>query len=377
MQSTTSFTVTIPETQLVDLRERLAMTRFPSELPDVGWERGAPLAVIRELCDHWQHRFDWRKVEAELNRHPQFIGEIDGQSIHFIHARSRHPNARPLLLIHGWPGSVLEYTHLIDALTDPVAHGGRVEDAFHVVLPSVPGFGFSGPTREKGWSPERVARAFVDLMVSLGYERFGVHGNDFGSIAAREIALAAPERLIGAHVTQFFAFPSGDPAEFAALGPADHARLAELELFGQRDGYNQIMGKRPQALAYALNDSPVGLLAWNLDLLTSFGDRPHQLTPEQILAGVTLYWLTGTSGSAAAIYFEAGRAGTWEKPDRTTAPMGISVFRHDFRSIRTFAERYHERIVFWAEHDEGGHFASLEVPARLLADVRAFFAPLR
>lgn len=373
----TPFTISIPEDQLVDLRERLAMTRFVSELPDVGWERGAPLAVVRDLCQHWQHRFDWRAVEAALNRLPQWRTEIDGQPIHFIHARSRVPNATPLLLIHGWPGSVLEYAHMVDALTDPAAHGGRPEDAFHVVLPSVPGFGFSGPTKAKGWSPERVAQAFVRLMVELGYERFGVHGNDFGSMAGREIALAAPERVIGAHVTQFWAFPSGDPEEFAALGPDDHERLAELALFGERDGYNQIMGKRPQALAYGLNDSPVGLLAWNLDLLASFGDRPHQLTRDQILAGVTLYWLTQTSGSAAAIYFEAGRAGTWEKPDKTTAPMGISVFRHDFRSIRRFAERYHQRIVYWSEHDRGGHFASLEVPELLLADVRAFFAALR
>ncbi|MFY0532819.1 epoxide hydrolase [Nannocystis pusilla] len=161
---------------------------------------------MRDLCRYWQHGFDWRAVEAALNRHPQFIADIDGQPIHLLHVRSKHPEARPLLLIHGWPGTVLEYVHLIDALTDPVAHGGRPEDAFHVVLPSVPGFGFAGPTRDKGWSPERVARAFVQLMVELGYERFGVHGNDFGSIAAREIALFAPERLVGAHVTQFFAF---------------------------------------------------------------------------------------------------------------------------------------------------------------------------
>ncbi|MCY1004895.1 epoxide hydrolase [Nannocystis pusilla] len=373
----TPFTLSVPEAQLVDLRERLAMTRFPSELPDVGWERGPSLAVVRDLCRYWQHGFDWRAVEAALNRHPQFIADIDGQPIHLLHVRSPHPEARPLLLIHGWPGTVLEYVHLIDALTDPVAHGGRPEDAFHVVLPSVPGFGFAGPTRDKGWSPERVARAFVQLMALLGYERFGVHGNDFGSIAAREIALFAPERLIGAHVTQFFAFPSGDPEEFAALTPDEHERLAELALFGERDGYNQIMGKRPQALAYALNDSPAGLLAWNLDLLLTFGDRPHQLTPDQLLAGVTIFWLTQTAGSAAALYFEAGKSGAWEKPDRTTAPMGVSVFRHDFRSVRRFAERYHERIVFWAEHDRGGHFASLEVPELLLADLRAFFAALR
>jgi pimeloyl-ACP methyl ester carboxylesterase len=363
--SATPFKVSISDEVLVDLKERLAMTRWPSEIPGTGWDRGTPVAFVKELAAYWQD-YDWRATEARFNALPQFTADIDGEAIYFIHVRSAKADATPLLLIHGWPGSVLEFEQLIPALSAD----------HHLVIPAIPGFGFSGPLHSDGWSTGRVGAAFAELMTQLGYQRFGVHGGDSGSLIARNMALDFADRISGAHVLQFFSFPSGDPAEFEKLTEDDHLRLARLELFGQRDSYNQVMGKRPQSIAYALNDSPVGLLVWMLELFATFGDHPEQLTKQQIIEHATLYWVTETMGSSANLYFDTGRSGAWEDTRQTTIPMGIAVFPNDFLSIRAFAERDHANIVHWTEMPSGGHFAGLEEPDLLAADIKAFFAKL-
>lgn len=361
-----SFRYAASNEAIADLRERLTMTRFPSEVAGSGWSRGAPVSFVRDLVAAWRE-YDWRATEARLNALPQFVTEIDGQTIHFLHFKAAKARATPLLLVHGWPGSPFEF----EAVAPRLAAAG-----FEVVVPSIPGFGFSGPVADDGWSTGRVGRAFAELMTRLGHETFGVHGGDTGSIVAREMALAFPQRIVGAHVLQFFSFPSGDPAEFERLSPDDHRRLGVLQTFGERDSYNQVMGKRPQSIAFALNDSPAGLLAWLLELYAAFGDRPAQLTEAQILDHATLYWLTGTIGSSANIYYETGRSGAWEETKQTTIPMGVAVFPNDFLSIRAFAERDHANIVHWTEAERGGHFAALEVPELLAADIEAFFRGL-
>lgn len=360
----TPFKSVVADEVLVDLRERLTMTRWPSEVAS-DWQRGTPVAFVKRLVDAWSH-YDWRQTEARLNALPQFTTTIDGQNIHFIHVRSKSAGATPLLLIHGWPGSVMEFEGLIPALSQ----------SHDLVIPSIPGFGFAGPVTEEGWSTGRVGQAFAELMTRLGYQRFGIHGGDTGALVARSMALDFADRVTGAHVLQFFSFPSGDPAEFEKLGPDDHRRLERLELFGQRDSYNQVMGKRPQSIAFALNDSPAGLLTWMLELYATFGDHPEQLTTQQILDHATLYWVTETMGSSANIYFETGRSGAWEDTRKTTIPMGIAVFANDFLSIRAFAERDHGNIVHWSEFETGGHFAALEEPDLLAQDISAFFAKL-
>ena len=359
----TPFKITVSEAQITDLRERLTMTRFPSEVAP-SWDRGTPVAFVKSLVEEWASSYDWKATVARLNALPNFVTEIDGQQIHFIHVKSKAADAMPLLLVHGWPGSVMEFEGLI----------GTLSEKYDLVIPSIPGFGFSGPVKQEGWNTIRVGKAFAELMTRLGYERFGVHGGDTGSIVTRGLALNFPDRVIAAHVLQFFSFPSGDEAEFAKLGPDDYARLAVLEKFGTRDSYNVVMGKRPQSIAFALNDSPAGLLTWMLELYATFGDHPEQLSRQQILDHATLYWMTGTIGSSANIYYEDGKAGIWEETRATTIPMGVAVFANDFLSIRAFAERDHKNIVHWSEFDRGGHFAALEVPDVLAGDIVKFFA---
>jgi len=368
------FRVEIPEADLQDLRDRLGRTRLTAALPGPAWKRGTPVDYVRELAEYWRTGYDWRATEARLNEVPQFTTEIDGQNLYFQHVRSPSPGARPLLLLHGWPGSVLEFADMIGPLTDPAAHGGDPADAFHVVVPALPGFGFSGTQAAEGWDSRRVARAFDALMDRLGYDAYLVHGGDAGSMIGRELALHAPERVEGLHVLQLFSFPSGDPQEMAALTPDDFARLGILSSFQDRAGYQQIHGTRPQTLGFALADSPAGLLAWNLELLTGWGEY-DPLTRDQILDQVTLYWLTGTAGSAANWYYEDRHADA--KPQPNPVPTGVAVFEHDFKSIRPFAERDNTRLVHWSEFDHAGHFAALEVPAELTADIRAFARTVR
>ena len=361
------FTIAIPQAELDDLRERLVRTRWTDELPGVGWNYGVPLSYVQRLADYWRTAYDWRAWEARLNAYPQFTTEIDGQNIHFLHVRSPQPDAFPLILTHGWPGSIVEYLDVIGPLSDPQAHGGDPADAFHLVIPSLPGFAFSGPTHETGWNRYRTASAWATLMARLGYTRYGAVGNDAGSFVNPELGRIDPEHVVGVHVTQIFSFPSGDPAELADLTPEEQRELETLQWFYQNKmSFNTLMSQQPQTLAFALRDSPVGLLAWNGQLL---GD---DLDDDFALTNVMLYWLTSTAGSAARFYYEDAHA--TEKPtEPTTIPIGVAAFGGDFSGIRRFAHRDHKNIVSWNVYDHGGHFAAHKVPDLLVGDVQGFF----
>ncbi|WP_329522054.1 epoxide hydrolase family protein [Spirillospora sp. NBC_01491] len=369
------FHIEIPQADLDDLRDRLARTRRPDEIPGVGWSYGTAGDYVQDMAEYWRTEYDWRRHEAELNAFPQFTTVISGQNVHFLHVRSPEPDALPLLLTHGWPGSAADFLKVIGPLTDPRAHGGDASDAFHVVAPSIPGYGFSGPTRETGWGAARVARAWAELMRRLGYERYGAQGGDFGSIISPELARAEPDRVAGVHVNALVTTPSRDPADLEGLSEAELARMAGIERWHRElSGYAMIQGTRPQTLAYALVDSPVGQLAWYADWYAGHGDKIGALDRDTILTAVTVSWLTGTAGSSARLYRESAAA--WgPAPEPSPVPVGVAVFAGD-STVRRFAERAH-RVTRWTEFDSGGHFAALEVPDLLVADVRAFFAGLR
>ncbi|WP_042448346.1 epoxide hydrolase family protein [Streptacidiphilus jiangxiensis] len=383
-ETITPFRIDIPQSDLDDLSARLTAVRWPAELPGAEWSRGVPLGYLKELVEYWRTSYDWRKHEAELNEIPQFTTEIDGQNVHFLHVRSPEPDAMPLVLTHGWPGSVVEFLDVIGPLTDPVAHGGVAADAFHLVIPSLPGFGFSGPTREAGWNTGRVAAAWAELMGRLGYQRYGAQGGDLGAFVAPELGRTATDRVVGVHVNAatFGFIPFGDVSEEerATFTDAELARLERLkDYLDDGGGYFQIQATRPQTLAYGLHDSPVGQLAWIVEKFKEWTFPAAEL-PESavdrdlLLTNVMLYWLTGTAGSAAHMYYENMHAGTWHSSPATT-PTGVAVFAHDV-AIRRYAE-YGNNITHWSEYDRGGHFAALEAPDLLVADVRTFFGPLR
>jgi epoxide hydrolase len=364
------FRIDVPEAQLDDLRDRLKRTRWPDEIGENGWDYGVPLAYVKELAEHWSTGYDWPAHEARLNEYPQFTTTIDGQNVHFLHVRSGEPNAFPLILTHGWPGSIVEYLDVIDPLSDPGAHGGDAADAFDLVIPSLPGYGFSGPTNEPGWNNLRIARAWSELMSRLGYEHYGAVGNDAGSMISPEIGRIDPDHVVGVHVTQLFSFPSGDPAELTDLTPEEQGQLATLQWFYENKfSFNTLMAQQPQTLAFALMDSPVGLLAWNAQLLG------EDLDADFVLTNVMLYWLTGTAASAARLYYE--NAHTPPPTEPTRVPVGLAAFGGDFSGIRRFAERDHANIIHWSVFDHGGHFAAHKVPDLLVPDVREFFRALR
>jgi len=360
----TPFRIDIPQSDLDDLRRRLAGTRWPGQLPGDPWERGVPVDELRQLAAYWADGYDWRKHEAELNDWPQFTTKVDGQRIHFLHVRSAAPNAVPLLLSHGWPGSVVEFLDVIGPLTD-----SRSSDPFHLVIPSIPGFGFSGPVTEPGWDSRRIAAAYAKLMAGLGYDRYGAQGGDFGAFIAPDLGRVDPEHVIGVHVNAatvgFIPFDKPDGAE---LTDAERARVARRDRY-QADGnaYFQVQATRPQTLAYGLTDSPVGQLAWIVEKFHEWSQQP--IDRDRILTNVMLYWLTGTAGSAANLYYEAMHSTNWPTP--SGVPTGVAVFAEDI-AIRRYAEQSNS-IVHWSEFDRGGHFAALEAPDLLVDDVRAFF----
>jgi pimeloyl-ACP methyl ester carboxylesterase len=379
------FRIDVPQSDLDDLQERLVRTRWANELPPAsregvhqmgpvppGWEYGVPLDYVKDLVEYWRTNYDWRKHEAELNEYPQFTTEIDGQNIHFLHIRSPEPGALPLTLTHGWPNSVVEYLDLIGPLTDPRAHGGDAVDAFHVVIPSLPGFAFSGPTTETGWDAQRTAKAWAELMKRLGYDRYGAHGNDAGAIVAPVQGRLDPDHVVGVHVNQIFSFPSGDPAEFEGLTQEEFQYLEFLQSFVNRAIHDKAQVAQPQTLAHALADSPAGQLAWSGQL---FGPAGEALSADEILTNASIYWLTNTAASAARFYYENARAENPTEP--TTIPVGLASFADDFRPIRKFAERDHKNIVSWSEFDRGGHWAAHDAPDLLTGDIRQFFRRFR
>ncbi len=376
------FTIDVPDADLLDLQRRLEQTRWPDELPDSGWEYGVPLAYVRSLVEHWRRRYDWRDHEKTVNAYPQFVTRIDGQRLHFLHIRSPHENALPLLLLHGWPGSIAEFLEVIGPLTNPTAHGGEAADAFHLVIPSLPGFGFSGPTTDKGWDAARTARAFAVLMRRLGHGCYGVQGGDMGALIGPELLHADPEHLAGAHLNAATVgfIPWGDvpEADLATFTTVVKKRVQAVKGFmASGSAYFNVQASRPQMIGYALTDSPVGQLAWNVDRMAAWVHGPIEqaLTPDQILTNVMYYWLTRTATSSARMYYENMRAQPAWGRSTSPVPVGVAVFAEDV-AIRRYGEQGHN-ITHWSDFDEGGHFAAMERPDLLTTDVRTFFRTLR
>ncbi|MEU5041885.1 epoxide hydrolase family protein [Streptomyces griseorubiginosus] len=390
--SITPFRVDIPQRELDDLHARLDRTRWPDDLSATGWAYGVPAAYLRELAHHWRHSYDWRAAEAELNAWPQFTTVIDGTTVHFTHVRSPEPDATPLILTHGWPGSIVEFLDVVGPLTDPAAHGGDPADAFHVVVPSIPGFGLSGPPADTGWEAGRIAGAWAELMTRLGYDRFGAQGGDWGAAISRELGRAHPGRVVGVHLTLLpGAQATREPTEeeLAALEPGERERTLESwrrwrDWSSEGTGYAVLNSTRPQTLGYALTDSPVGQLAWIVEKFQAWTDSaelPEEAVDrDRLLTNVMLYWLTGTAASAARIYYERAHADGDRAARPTapsTAPTALALFPAELQiPLRHKAERT-ENIVRWTELGRGGHFAAMEEPDLLVDDVRAFFRQLR
>ncbi|MEU4571912.1 epoxide hydrolase family protein [Nonomuraea sp. NPDC023979] len=353
------YRVEIPQADLDDLAARLRLTRFADEIP--GAEQGVAVERVRRLVTRWRDGFDWRAVEARLNALPQYVTEIDGQDIHFLHVRSGNPDALPLILTHGWPGSIAEYLDAVEPLS---RH-------FHLVIPSLPGYGFSGPTKELGWNNRRIAAAWAELMARLGYTRYGAAGNDAGSMISPEVGRVDPEHVVGVHVTQVFSFPSGDPAEFADLSEEDQAGLAVLDWFWKEKGaFNVLQSQQPQTLAHAVTDSPAGLVGWLAQLFD------EDLDDDFVLTNAAIHWFTGTAASALRLYWENARMEPVTEP--TTVPLGLAMAEGDFKSIRRFAERDHANIVSWKTlpAPAHGHYTAHTATEALTDDIRAFFEAL-
>ncbi len=369
------FRVEVPNDQLADLKRRLEAVRWPDELPGGDAAYGIPLDRVRQLVTAWRDTYDWRAAERRFNSFPQFTTTIDGQNVYFLHVRSPEPGAVPLLLTHGWPGSVAEFLAVIGPLTDPAAHGGQAGDAFDVVIPAIPGFGFSGPTTEPGWDTERVARAWATLMARLGYERYGAQGGDWGSYIGRLLARVDAGHLIGLHVNFTVTPPDRDPATWD-----DETRAAVDKLARYRkdlSGYSKQQSTRPQTLAYGLSDSPAGLLAWIAEKFAEWSAPDSTIPDDDLLTTVMLYWLTNTAASSARLYWEAAHGSDRRPMERSEVPVGVAVFPDDMDApIRALAERL-DNVVHWTVQPRGGHFAALEQPDLFVDDVRAFFRGLR
>jgi epoxide hydrolase len=376
------FRVDVLQKEMDELHDRLGRTRWPDELPNVGWSRGVPLGYLQDIAEHWRASYDWREWEATLNEVPQFTTEIDGQNLHFLHARSPEPGALPLSISHGYPGSVVEFLDVIGPLTDPVSHGGEAADAFHVVAPSIPGFGFSTPVREAGWEMARTARAFAELMRRLGYERYGAQGGDVGAGIVGMLAGIDRERVLAVHTNSdplavmgaIDYLPEG-AARIESLSEDDRAAVERTRAISQEgSGYLKLQSNRPQTIAYSLTDSPVGQLAWIFENFKEWTDETAELPEDavdldQLLTNVSIYWFTGTGASAARFLYETGHSTEWGAPG--TAPQGWAVFAAQ-PFVRAMMDPDHE-IEHWSEFDRGGHFAAMEVPDLLVEDIRGFF----
>jgi len=385
------FRVEVPQASLTDLRRRIAATRWPDAETVSDGSQGVQLAKFQALVQYWGAGHDWRKAEARLNALPQFLTNIDGLDIHFIHVRSPHADAMPLVMTHGWPGSVLELLNTVGPLTDPTAHGGRPEDAFHLVLPSIPGYGFSQKPTGTGWNPDRIARAWDTLMKRLGYERYAAQGGDWGAIICDALGRQAPAGLIGMHVNRVerattlppdvgMALKNGDPAP-ASLTDEERGVFNDTrEFLNKGFGYAAIMGTRPQTIGYGLADSPVALAAWCYDKISDWvytrGDPERALGRDAILDDITLYWLTNAGTSSARIYWENAAAGVNAAP--ITIPVGVTVFPGEvYRPPKAWVERAYRNLVYYHRAAKGGHFAAWEEPDLFATELRAAFRSLR
>ncbi|QHO75270.1 multidrug MFS transporter [Bradyrhizobium sp. CCBAU 051011] len=382
------FRINIREEQLVDLRRRILATRWPDQETVNDRSQGVQLAKFQETMRYWATDYDWRKLEARLNALPQFITEIDGVDIHFIHVRSRHEDALPLIVTHGWPGSIVEQLKIIDPLTNPTAHGGEASDAFHLVIPSMPGYGFSGKPKGTGWNPDRIARAWAELMKRLGYTSYVAQGGDWGSPVSSAMARQALAGLRGIHINLPATVPpevamalAGGGIAPAALSEKERAAFEQLDTFFKKyRAYGAIMGTRPQTIGYALADSPVGLAAWIYDY--NNGEPERLLGRDDVLDDITLYWLTNTATSAARLYWEtAGQSVVLSAAQKTadiSLPVAITVFPGEvYRAPETWARRAYRNLIYFNEADKGGHFAAWEQPELFAAELRAAFRSLR
>lgn len=394
------FQIHVSQDEIDDLHQRLGRTRWPDELPGVGWSRGVPVGYLKDLAEYWRTSFDWGKAEAELNTYPQFTTTIDEQHLHFLHVRSPEADATPLLMLHGWPGAVTDFLDVIGPLTEPAAHGSS-GPAFHLVIPSLPGFGFSTPLAGPGMGTAAMGRVMAQLMAQLGYERYGVHGYDTGAWVGPEVGSTASDHVIGVHLNGMITFPYSDE-ETEGLSEVDQERWEGMQNFN--DGYLQCNSKRPQTVAYGLTDSPVGQLAWIFEKFQEMS-QPEDGLPEEamerdrMLACVSIYWFTSTAASAAQIYYEEISANSWSQTGdwgdgdsddsawdatdsdtsgwesaRSSVPLAVLVSGNDI-AVRRWAERDHN-VVRWTELNEGGHFLSMEKPQLLIDDLRAFFSTL-
>ncbi|GGL18231.1 microsomal epoxide hydrolase [Sphaerisporangium melleum] len=365
------FRVDVPQAELDDLWRRLAAVRWPGQVTGAGWSRGVPLAYLKDLTEYWTTSYDWRATEKRINQHPQFTAAIDGLDIHFLHIRSRHEQAFPLLLAHGWPGSIAEFLEVIEPLTDPADPA----DAFHLVIPSHPNFGFTGPAGA-GWDAHRIATAYAELMAALGYDRYGAQGGDFGAFIAPDLGRVDAEHVAGVHVNAATAgfIPFGGVPEGTVPTDAEQVRLDRMNRFlADGNGYFQMQATRPHTLGFALADSPTGQLAWIGEKFHDWAHPAGSIGAEHVITHAMIYWLTNTGASSAQMYYESVH--TTNRPTPSQVPTGVANFAEDI-AIRRFAEPLNN-ITHWSEYDRGGHFAAMEVPDLFVDEVRTFFRTIR
>jgi pimeloyl-ACP methyl ester carboxylesterase len=373
------FQITISPTQIDDLKTRLQLARFPEAQVVDDWSQGIPLNYVRDVTDYWLHQYDFQRLADRLNALPNFTTELDGLPIHFLHVRSPEANAKPIIMTHGWPGSVVEFLKVIGPLTDPVAHGGDAADAFHLVCPSLPGFGFSGKPTTTGWGVEKIGAQWAQLMARLGYSSYFAQGGDWGSMVSTNVALADPEHCVGLHVNMAIATP--DPETMASLTPSEESALAGMKFYQDWDsGYSKQQSTRPQTIGYSLVDSPVGQMAWILEKFYAWtdckGHPENVLSRDEMLDNVMVYWLNAAGASSARLYWESFGGGG--NSDPIAVPFGASIFPHEiFRTSKRWLEKRYTNLVYFNELETGGHFAAFEQPEIFVGEVRNCFRLLR